>query len=70
MHVIEDDGGGIDAQVLDQIIQRGKRLDQSREGQGIGLAVVDEIARAYELELKFGKSKLGGLRCSLKLQLA
>jgi two-component system sensor histidine kinase PhoQ len=67
---IEDDGKGIESEALAQIIQRGKRLDQSREGQGIGLAVVDEIVNAYELELNFDRSRLGGLRSSVTLELA
>lgn len=62
---IEDDGKGLNSSQLKEIIQRGKRLDQTLEGQGIGLAVVDEIVKAYELEMQFGSSTLGGLKVVL-----
>jgi len=63
--VIEDDGEGLPDSQLDTILQRGARLDQSREGQGIGLAVVSDIVAAYEIDLKFSVSALGGLRVDL-----
>ena len=62
---IEDDGAGLDAAQLDQILTRGARLDQTREGQGIGLAVVSEIVEAYDIELLFESSELGGLKVRL-----
>jgi two-component system sensor histidine kinase PhoQ len=63
--IIEDDGAGLNSAQLDQILARGARLDQSREGQGIGLAVVSEIVEAYDIELLFEKSGLGGLTVKL-----
>ncbi len=62
---IEDDGEGLDKEQLEQILARGARLDQSREGQGIGLAVVKEIVEAYDINLKFGQSWMGGLKVEL-----
>ena len=62
---IEDDGDGLEASQLDQILTRGARLDQSREGQGIGLAVVSDIVEAYHIEMSFGASDLGGLSVKL-----
>ena len=63
--IIDDDGNGLDADQRELILQRGRRLDQSQEGQGIGLAVVQDIVEAYELRLEFGESPLGGLRVRL-----
>jgi signal transduction histidine kinase len=40
---VGDDGPGIPAGQLEHILQRGARLDESVEGQGIGLAVVREM---------------------------
>ncbi len=40
---VRDDGPGIPAGQLEHILQRGARLDESVEGQGIGLAVVREM---------------------------
>ncbi len=62
---IEDDGKGLNKSELNEIIQRGKRLDQTLEGQGIGLAVVDEIVKAYEIKMHFASSTLGGLKVVL-----
>ncbi len=66
---IEDDGAGLAPDQLDKILTRGARLDQTREGQGIGLAVVSEIVAACEIGLKFEKSSLGGLRVTLEFRL-
>jgi two-component system sensor histidine kinase PhoQ len=60
---IEDDGDGLSTSQIERIVTRGMRFDQSREGQGIGLAVVKDIVEAYEIGLDFGRSNnLGGLR--------
>ena len=66
--VIEDDGEGLAAIEIDQILNRGTRLDQATEGQGIGLAVVADIVESYNIGLDFSTAKLGGLRASLEFQ--
>ena len=63
--VIEDDGPGVNDAELSSIRQRGGRLDETRLGFGLGLAIVEDIAELYELELNFGRSPLGGLRVAL-----
>ena len=65
--VIEDDGPGVNDAELSTIRQRGGRLDETRLGFGLGLAIVEDIAELYELELNFGRSPLGGLRVELVL---
>lgn len=40
---ITDDGGGMPADKIRAVLERGMRLDQTTEGQGIGLAVVREL---------------------------
>ncbi len=67
---IDDDGRGLDQEEVQKILSRGTRLDQSSEGQGIGLAVVTEIARSYAIEMNFDRSELGGLRVRLIFQTA
>lgn len=62
---IEDDGDGLEQDKIEKILTRGARLDQSQEGQGIGLAVVHEIVKAYEIGMDFNRSKLGGLKVEL-----
>ena len=49
-----DDGVGIPEGKVDDVLQRGKRLDVKTEGQGIGLSMVNDIVESYqgEVELK------------------
>jgi two-component system sensor histidine kinase PhoQ len=62
---IEDDGPGLLPKQVEQILNRGARLDQTSEGQGIGLAVVADIVKSYHIEMTFDRSTLGGLRVAL-----
>jgi signal transduction histidine kinase len=58
---IEDDGKGVDAAALSNILQRGVRLDEKSPGSGIGLAIVSDLADVYGLSLELRRSELGGL---------
>ncbi|MCG5499342.1 ATP-binding protein [Ectothiorhodospira lacustris] len=65
---VEDDGPGIPADQVPAILARGGRLDEGVPGQGIGLAVVNEIVSAYEGRLTIGTSEaLGGARVEIRL---
>ena len=66
--VIEDDGEGLTDSEIEKILNRGTRLDEASEGQGIGLAVVADIVQSYNIELDFGRGNLGGLQVNLKFQ--
>ncbi len=65
---IEDDGAGLKSDQIKNILTRGKRFDQTQEGQGIGLAVVNDIVDAYEIGLKFSQSESGGLSVQLQFK--
>ena len=65
---IEDDGDGLDESEIQQILNRGTRLDEATEGQGIGLAVVADIVESYNIRLHFSRAELGGLRVDLEFQ--
>ena len=69
---IEDDGPGIAAEQVDTLLQRGKRMDESIPGQGIGLSMASEIIAVYGGQLTFSASPLGGtlLRVSFREHLA
>ena len=63
---IEDDGAGLKLDQLNDMLTRGIRLDQTKEGQGIGLAVVSDIVDVYDIGLTFEQSLLGGLKVNLE----
>jgi two-component system sensor histidine kinase PhoQ len=58
---IEDDGPGLPQEALAELRARGARGDMSVPGQGIGLAIVDELVEGvYGGTLEVDKSALGG----------
>lgn len=64
---VEDDGPGIAAEKSDLMLQRGVRGDERVQGHGIGLAIVQDIVRAYRGELTVGASaELGGASFHLR----
>jgi len=65
--IIEDDGPGIAAQLRSEVLNRGTRADRLRPGQGIGLAMVQELLEAYEGELEISESRWGGALIKLTL---
>ncbi|MGA7198593.1 MAG: ATP-binding protein [Roseiarcus sp.] len=64
---IDDDGPGLDESARAQALERGKRLDESRPGSGLGLSIVVELAAIYGGSLRLDESPLGGLRAILRL---
>jgi signal transduction histidine kinase len=64
---IEDDGPGLPPERWVEVIRRGARLDENAPGSGLGLSIVDELARAYRGALTLGASPLGGLMVSVEL---
>ncbi len=64
---IEDDGTGLSAAQLQQAAQRGRRFDESIEGNGLGLAIVCDIAETYEGHLELEHGTQGGLLARLRL---
>ncbi|AWB27058.1 response regulator [Halococcoides cellulosivorans] len=57
---VEDDGPGIDAAVRDRIFETG--WSDRRDGNGLGLAIVDRIARAHGWTASVTEGSLGGAR--------
>ncbi len=64
---IEDDGPGIASDKASAVLQRGVRDDASHPGNGIGLAIVQDIVRAYGGKLTIATSGLGGAKLSVSL---
>jgi signal transduction histidine kinase len=68
--VVEDDGPGLPDDRRDEVLKRGARLDESAPGSGLGLSIVDELARAYGGRIALDRSALGGLRVEVVLPAA
>ncbi|ATC31114.1 sensor histidine kinase [Caulobacter vibrioides] len=64
---VDDDGPGLPPEERGQALKRGQRLDENAPGSGLGLSIVDELARAYGGSVQLGESPLGGLRVTLEL---
>jgi two-component system, OmpR family, sensor histidine kinase PhoQ len=64
---VEDDGAGLEAERAREALSRGARLDESRPGQGIGLAVVNELVAGYGGEIRVTRSSLGGAAVTVTL---
>ena len=64
---IEDDGPGLPPERWSEVLRRGARLDESAPGSGLGLSIVDELARAYGGDLRLDRARLGGLSVILDL---
>ena len=67
---IEDDGPGLPDDALESVIQRGVRLDQRASSSGLGLAIVDELARSHAGTLQLSNRQPAGLRARLVLPAA
>ncbi len=67
---IDDDGPGLSAEQLPQLLQPGQRLDESAPGFGFGLSITRELVELYGGSLAFARAPAGGLRVTLQLPLA
>jgi signal transduction histidine kinase len=67
---IEDDGPGLEAEQREAALERGKRLDETKPGSGLGLSIVADLAILYRGALSLDKSPAGGLRAELTLPAA
>jgi signal transduction histidine kinase len=65
--VVDDDGPGLSPQQREQVARRGRRLDETKPGSGLGLSIVVEIASLYGGGLTLGTAPIGGLRADLVL---
>jgi signal transduction histidine kinase len=65
--IVDDDGRGLSPSEREQVARRGRRLDETKPGSGLGLSIVVELAGLYGGGLTLGSAPLGGLRAELVL---
>lgn len=65
--LIDDDGPGLPEEAMAEVLKRGRRLDETTPGSGLGLSIVVDIAKLYGGGLTLHRSPLGGLRARLEL---
>jgi signal transduction histidine kinase len=65
--IVDDDGPGLSPAEREQVALRGRRLDETKPGSGLGLSIVVELANLYGGALTLGTAPIGGLRAELAL---
>jgi len=68
---VDDDGGGIPPEKLEDVFRPFYRLDEARNldegGTGLGLAIARDVARSHGGDIELMESPLGGLRAQINL---
>jgi len=64
---IDDDGPGLAPEVRQAVFERGVRTDEQVPGSGLGLGIVNDLARLYGGSVVLEASPGGGLRAVLSL---
>lgn len=69
--MIEDDGPGVPEEKIDELTKRGTRIDESKIGHGLGMAIVTDTINHYNGAIQMGRSReLGGFRVVVKIPLS
>jgi signal transduction histidine kinase len=64
---VDDDGPGLTPDQLSAPIARGRRLDETKPGSGLGHSIVADLACSYGGNLELARSELGGLSARLTI---
>jgi signal transduction histidine kinase len=67
---VDDDGPGLTPEQIAAPIARGRRLDETKPGSGLGHSIVADLAYCYSGKFELGRSPFGGLSARLTLPLA
>ncbi len=67
---IDDDGPGLNEEQRVAARQRGKRLDETKPGSGLGMAIVTDLVDLYKGRFDLDRAPQGGLRARLTLPAA
>ena len=64
---IDDDGDGLTDEQLTKLGERGVRLDERSQGEGLGLAIAFEILRLNRGDMTLGRAEMGGLHIVVRM---
>jgi signal transduction histidine kinase len=67
---IDDDGPGLTEEERREATRRGRRLDETKPGSGLGLSIVTELVALYGGAFVLDKAPAGGLRAVVTLPAA
>jgi signal transduction histidine kinase len=67
---IDDDGPGLTPEQAAEATRRGKRLDESKPGSGLGLSIVTDLVALYKGSFQLTRAPNGGLRAEVTLPAA
>jgi signal transduction histidine kinase len=67
---VDDDGPGLPPSELEAVIKRGKRLDETKPGSGLGLSIVADLSEMYYGSFVLQPAPTGGVRAKLVLPAA
>jgi signal transduction histidine kinase len=67
---IDDDGPGLTEEERREATRRGRRLDETKPGSGLGLSIVTELVALYGGTFVLDKAPAGGLRALVTLPAA
>ena len=68
--LVDDDGPGLPADKLQEVVKRGNRLDENKPGTGLGLSIVADLSDIYYGSFDLQHAPDGGLRARLILPAA
>ena len=64
---IDNDGPRLAPDQRAEVVKRGRRLDETKPGSGLGLSIVSDLAAAYRGDFALDDGRLGGVRATLRL---
>ena len=64
---VEDDGPGLPVPDRAEVLKRGRRLDETKPGSGLGLSIVVDLASHYQGGVRLDTAGIGGLRAELEV---